>query len=80
MEWLNEVPICVVNAHLAMLSPLQAEETRVAATVVGVGRSMKPGPWARRQIASWDSAARARPGQPRQGVPMNAGIKVKRHG
>ena len=79
MTWLAEVPMCVVNAHLAMIGPLMAEESRTAATVVGVGHSMKPGHWASRQIAAWESAARGRDGRKGSTVPSGSGIKVIRH-
>lgn len=80
MLWLNEVPMCVVNAHLAMLGPLMAEESRTSATVVGVGHAMKPGQWASRQIDAWDSAARNRGEKRGLPVPTGSGIKVIRHG
>lgn len=81
MTWLTKTPMCVVNAHVAMLNPLTAEESRSAASVVGVGHAMKPGDWARKQIAEWDKAARMGRGEPvRTGVPLGAGIKVIRHG
>lgn len=80
MMWLTEVPMCVVNAHLSMLVPLQAEESRSAATVVGVGHAMKPGHWASRQIDAWESAARGRARGEKPGVPAGSGIKVVRHG
>ena len=80
MTWLKEVPMCVVNAHLSMLGRLMAEESRSGATVVGVGHAMKPGDWARRQIASWDAAVRGRGERQATRVPTDAGIKVIRHG
>lgn len=80
MMWLTEVPMCVVNAHLSMLSPLMAEESRTSATVVGVGHAMQPGDWARRQIAAWDSAAKPI-GERRKTLPQGMGIRrVIRHG
>jgi len=81
MDWLNKTPMCVVNAHLSMIGPLTADESRSAANVVGVGRSMRPGEWARRQISAWDKASRVGRGEPTsQGVPPGAGIKVTRRG
>jgi len=80
MMWLREVPMCVVNAHLSMLGRLQAEESRTAANVVGVGHAMKPGDWASRQISSWEAASRPDGERLSPRVPASSGIKVIRHG
>ena len=80
MMWLKEIPMCVVNAHVAMLGPLMADESRASATVVGVGHAMRPGDWAHRQLSSWEKAARIS-GEPiAKGVPPGVGIKVVKRG
>ena len=81
MTWLAQTPMCVVNAHLAMLGRLTAEERLAAAAASGAGKFMKPGP-VRRQIAAWDASAHSRGDGSKggSGVPAGAGIKVVKRG
>jgi len=76
MTWLAETPTCVVNAHLAMLGRLTAEDRLAAAMASGAGRFMKPAP-IRSQIAAWNRAAQRGDGSKGgSGVPRGTGIKV----
>ena len=53
MEWLHEIPLGVIEAHVEMMSRIRAREGMAAATAAGVGRSFKPGRWAWRQMEAW---------------------------
>lgn len=81
MTWLRSTPTAVVDAMSTMIPRLEADEARHASTVVAVGRSFKPGRWAKQQQAEWDRAARggrsAAKKAPSAGELSAVGIKLK---
>lgn len=57
MQWLRDIPLCVVNAHVEMLPRLDADEALARANSTGVGAGLKPGDWVTDQIAEWERTA-----------------------
>ena len=85
MAWLKDTPADVFDAMAAMLPRLEAHDASSHATQVAVGRSLQPGPWAKRQLQEWDRDADSG-GQPKKKPTANdlaavgIGIKVVKRG
>lgn len=75
MQWLTEVPVALVGAHMEMMGRLRAEEALVSTQIVGAGRWLKRES-ARSNLRDWQRAARS--GRP-TAAPANLGaVGIKR--
>jgi len=85
MAWLRDTHVDVFDAMAAVMPRIEAHESSTHATEVGVGHSLQPGPWAKRQLQEWTRDANSG-GQPKKKPTANdlaavgIGIKVVKRG
>jgi hypothetical protein len=66
MHWLTKVSIAMLNAHLAMIPRLSAEESTVAVNVSAIGAGMMPKDASQALMQEWRLAAS---GEPKKEIP-----------
>lgn len=78
MAWLEDYPICVVNAHAEMLQRIDASEALQQTARAAIGHGLKGGDWMNDTLKAWRDAVGHEPAQRGGPVPSHIGIAVRK--